>query len=267
MRKYLSFFRIRFIGGLQYRAAAWAGVVTQFAWGFMSILMYKAFYNSAPESFPMDFSQLTTYIWLQQALLAMFMPWLFDSEIFDNITSGNVAYELCRPCDLYNMWFVKNAATRMANTVLRCIPIIIVASFLPYPYNISLPAGWVQGILFIVSAILGFSLLVSISMLVYISAFYTLSADGIKILTVTLIDFFSGAVIPIPFFPDGVQTAFNLLPFASLQSTPFLIYVGYTTGKEALISIAVQVFWLAVTLVAGRLMIKRALKKVVVQGG
>lgn len=31
MRKYISFFRIRFINGLQYRAAAYAGIATQFA--------------------------------------------------------------------------------------------------------------------------------------------------------------------------------------------------------------------------------------------
>lgn len=30
MKKYLSFFRMRFLMGLQYRAAAAAGVVTQF---------------------------------------------------------------------------------------------------------------------------------------------------------------------------------------------------------------------------------------------
>ena len=35
MKKYLSFFRMRFLMGLQYRAAAAAGVVTQFTWGFM----------------------------------------------------------------------------------------------------------------------------------------------------------------------------------------------------------------------------------------
>ncbi len=267
MRKYLSFFRIRFVAGLQYRAAAWAGVATQFAWGFMSILMYKAFYDSAPENFPMEFSQLTTYLWLQQALLAMFMPWLFDSEIFDNITSGNIAYELCRPCDLYNMWFAKNSAMRLSGALLRCLPIFIVGAFLPAPYNISLPAGVPAALLFLLSLTLGFLLIVSISMLIYISAFYTLSSAGIKVLAVSLIEFFSGAVIPLPFFPDGVQTVFNLLPFASMQSTPFLIYVGYVSGKDALIAVAVQAVWLVVTFAAGRLWIKRALRRVVVQGG
>ena len=35
-------FKIRFINGLQYRAAAYAGVATQFAWGAMTILMFSA---------------------------------------------------------------------------------------------------------------------------------------------------------------------------------------------------------------------------------
>lgn len=267
MKKYLSFFRIRFVGGLQYRAAALAGIVTQFAWGFLSVLMYKAFYASNPDAFPMEFSQLSTYIWLQQAFLALFMPWLFEQDIFDNIVSGNVAYELCRPCDIYNMWFARNAATRLSNTVLRCMPILIVAVFLPAPFRLMLPAGWLNAVLFIVSLLLGFLVQVSISIIIYISAFYTISAAGIKMVSITLTEFLSGAVIPIPFFPEAVQKVFNFLPFASIQNTPFLIYVGYTGGAQAGIAIALQVGWLIAIFAAGRLLIARAMKRVVVQGG
>lgn len=55
IRKYLSFFRLRMTMGLQYRAAAAAGVVTQFAWGFLAILAYHAFYRSDPGAFPLVF--------------------------------------------------------------------------------------------------------------------------------------------------------------------------------------------------------------------
>ena len=72
-RVYGSFFRLRFINGLQYRAAAYAGVATQFAWGFMEILLFHAFYQTDPAAFPMEFSQLAAYVWLQQAFLALFM--------------------------------------------------------------------------------------------------------------------------------------------------------------------------------------------------
>ena len=53
MRKYWSFFKMRLMAGLQYRAAALAGMSTQFVWGTMEILLYRAFWLEHPERFPM----------------------------------------------------------------------------------------------------------------------------------------------------------------------------------------------------------------------
>lgn len=267
MRKYLSFFRIRFIAGLQYRAAAWAGVATQFAWGFLSIFMFRAFYETDPSAFPMEFSQLSGYIWLQQAFLGMFMAWFFDNEILESVESGAVAYELCRPTSVYWMWFAKNAAVRLSRTVLRCVPILAVAAFLPSPYGIPLPAGVIPFLLFLVSMILGMCVLIAFSMLIYVSTFYTVSSIGMRTLAVSATEFFSGALIPIPFFPDGMRTVLNLLPFASVQSTPFLIYVGHIPMADALAAIALQIFWIVALTLAGVLWMRRSLRRVVVQGG
>ena len=56
VKKYASFFRLRFTMGLQYRAAALAGIVTQFVWGFMEIMVFRAFYEADAAAFPMSFS-------------------------------------------------------------------------------------------------------------------------------------------------------------------------------------------------------------------
>ena len=42
--------------GLQYRAAALAGMSTQLVWGVMEVLLYRAFWLEHPERFPMGFS-------------------------------------------------------------------------------------------------------------------------------------------------------------------------------------------------------------------
>lgn len=267
MRQYTSFFRIRFLAGLQYRAAAWAGVATQFAWGGMTILMFRAFYQNGENSFPMTFQELSSYIWLQQAFLAMFMTWFYDNEIFESITSGGIAYELCRPCDIYTMWFVKNMAIRLSRVVLRCVPVLLVAAILPAPFGVRLPPDIWSAALFPVSMILGFLVLVAFSMLIYISAFFTLSPTGIKILATSVMEFFAGAVIPIPFFPEWLQPIMYALPFASMQNTPFLIYTGHLGVQKAVQSIGIQLFWFAVLLALGRVLMKQALNKVVVQGG
>lgn len=267
MRAYMSFFRIRFLAGLQYRAAAWAGIATQFAWGFMNILMFRAFYEADASAFPMSFQQLSNYIWLQQALLAMFMTWFYDNDIFESISTGGVAYELSRPCDIYWMWFFKNMAIRLSRVVLRCVPILVVAALLPDPYGIRLPPDLLAGGLFVLSAALGFLVLVAFSMLIYISAFYTVSPMGIRILATSVLEFLTGALIPIPFFPQWLQPVMYALPFASMQNTPFLIYTGHIGAMEAVQAVALQAVWLVALVVLGRLLMKPALRKVVVQGG
>ncbi len=267
MKKYLSFFRIRFISGLQYRMAAFAGIATQFAWGGMTLLMFAAFYRSGESVSPMEFNDLSSYIWLQQALLAMFMAWFFDGEILESVASGSIAYELCRPCDLYTMWLVKNLAIRLSRTVLRCLPILVVAAFLPPPFDISLPHSVIAGVLFMISAILGVLVLISFAMLIYISAFYTVSSNGIRVLAVSTVEFFSGGIVPIPFFPDVVQPLIRALPFASMQNTPLLIYIGNIGEGEAVKYMALQLIWLCVLTAIGRLLMKHALGRVVVQGG
>lgn len=74
MKKYLSFFRMRFLMGLQYRAAAAAGVVTQFTWGFMELLVFRAFYQADASAFPMSF-EASPAIFGCAGFLALFMAW------------------------------------------------------------------------------------------------------------------------------------------------------------------------------------------------
>lgn len=267
MKKYLAFFRMKFLNGLQYRTAAYAGIATQFAWGFMEILLFAAFYRADPKVFPMPFPQLSSYIWLQQAFLALYMIWFLDDDIFEFIKNGAVAYELCRPMDLYHMWFVKNMAERIARAVLRCLPILIVAVFLPKPFNMGAPLGVTDFALFLLSLGLAFLLVVAFCMLIYIAVFYTLSPVGIRVIVISLTDLLTGSIVPIPFFPEKIRRIAELLPFAYMQNIPLRIYGGNISGREALIDTGLQAVWLAVFLLGGRVWMKQALKRVVVQGG
>ena len=265
--KYLAFFRMKFITGLQYRAAAVAGLTTQFFWAAMELLLYKAFYESDPAAFPMEFGALASYIWLQQAFLTLHMIWVFENDIFQTITDGGVIYELCRPLDIYNMWFARGMANRLSKAVLRCLPILLLAALLKPPYGIGLPSDIGTALAFLVSFVLSFLNVVAFTMLVYISAFFTMQANGIKILLNGLSEFLSGAIIPLPFLPDGVRQVVELLPYASMQNVPFRIYGGDLAGVEMLQKIVLQLFWVAALIGFGKLLTRKALKRIVVQGG
>lgn len=267
MKKYISFFRLRFSMGLQYRTAAMAGIVTQFFWGAMEILIFRAFYEAEPEAFPMTLEATSSYIWLQQAFLVLFAAWLVEHEIFDNIMNGNVAYEMCRPISIYNMWFTRSVANRLSRAMLRCVPILLVASFLPSPYGMSAPAGWKNFGFFLLAMVLGFLVTVSFFIIIYGLAFFTISPSGLRILITSVVEFFAGAIIPIPFFPEKMQAVLEVLPFASMQNVPLRIYSGSMSEEQMVRAIWLQVMWFVILTIVGKLLCGLAEKKVIVQGG
>jgi len=265
---YGGIFRIRFIAGMQYRAAAWAGVATQFFWGFITLLVFYAFYEgSGGLEAPMSFSQLGDYIWMRQAFLALVMLWSMDNELLDHIASGNVAYELVRPLSLYVFWFARILAFRISRTLMRCFPILVVTFFLPSPWGFNLPAGTSALALFLPSLMMAALLATALSMIICLITFYTLSPLGSRLLLGIIADFLMGSIIPIPFMPLPLQRFCALLPFQYTADFPFRVYSGHIGGSEALWGLAIQGFWFLALIVLGALGFRAAQRQLVLQGG
>ncbi|HLU21309.1 ABC transporter permease [Lederbergia graminis] len=267
MNAYVSVLKLRLMNGLQYRTAAIAGVATQFFFGFMFIMIFEAFYAHTTQAPPMSLTQLITYIWLQQAFLSFIMLWFRDSELFDLITTGNIAYELCRPTGLYGFWYAKLLAQRLSSAILRCFPIFIIIFLLPKPYKMTVPPSVTTFLLFVITLTLGLLILVSISMFIYISVFITMSPVGSLLMFSVLGEFFAGAVIPVPLMPTWLQNIVYLLPFHYTADFPFRVYSGHIPTSEAIIGILAQLIWLVALILLGNFAFKSVLRKVVIQGG
>lgn len=253
--------------GLQYRTAALAGIATQFVWGFMEINVFYAFHRSDPAAFPMGLEQLASYIWMQQAFLALFMTWFMENEIFDSIMDGNICYELCRPIDIYNLWFARSVANRSSRALLRCAPILLAAFFLPQPYAMTLPPDALTFLCFLIAMLLGMTVTVAMCMLVYMLSFFTVSPQGLRLVFAMTAELMQGTVIPIPFFPPQIRKILELLPFASMENVPLRIYSGHISGGEAVRAMLLQVFWIVALVALGKMICRAAMKKVTLQGG
>ncbi|MDR1463796.1 MAG: ABC-2 family transporter protein [Oscillospiraceae bacterium] len=267
MRQYAALFKMRLIAGFQYRAAAWAGVATQFAFGFVFILTYDAFYRSSAQEPPMPWEDLVTYLWLQQAFLAIIMLWWQDGELLSGITDGHVAYELCRPYDMYAVWYARLVALRLSSVLLRCGPILIITVFLPARWRMHLPAGPKAAALFLLSLALSLLLVAAVSMFVYILTFITLSPVGARLIIGIASEFLQGSVIPIPLMPKPLQQVLNFFPFRYAVDLPFRLYSGNIAGSDALVQLGIQLAWVVGLVLLGYWAFGRVLKKVVIQGG
>jgi ABC-2 type transport system permease protein len=203
-----------------------------------------------------------------QVMFAM-LPWNADPDVRAMVRSGAVAYELCRPVDLYALWFARAIAMRTAPTILRAVPMLIIVTIgLPLvglpEWQLGAPAAPVSFVLALIAAL---ALAAAISTLINVTLLWTIAGDGVVMMAATLIAFCSGMIVPLPLFPEWLQAILTWLPFAGVVDLPFRVYNGDLPAADLALVLGKQVAWTAALVVLGRFLMARAMKRVVVQGG
>lgn len=265
MRSYYGFFKMSFKGELQYRAKALSGVVTQIFWGLLYIYLYTAFMGGKIiEGF--SISQMTAYVWLGQAFLVLrFLD--LPKNCAKEITNGDVCYKFVRPVDLYNQWYADYVGYRLSASIIRSIPLLIVAFLMPGDLRMTLPASILAFLLFVVSLLIGALIMASISMITVFLTFKTLSAKGTVAICNTIVGLLGGAYVPLVFMPQGLQNVLDYLPFRFIMDLPARIYIGNILPLEGVKYLGIALVWLVLLIALGRFLISKVSKNAVIQGG
>ncbi len=271
LNAYLAVISARYRTLLQYRAAAFAGFVTQLFWGAIKLMILTAFYAVSKNGQPMALVEVVSYIWLGQALLGM-LPWNVDKDIESLIRTGGVSYELVRSLDLYNFWFCRTIALRTATTTLRSIPMVLFAMLvLPAiglgDWALRSPPDGLSLVMFIISLICALLLACSFTMIMHVVLVWTISGDGLNRILPSVVNVFSGMVIPLPLFPGWMQPFLNAQPFRGLVDVPFRIYSGNIQALDAAPDIILQLLWAIFFVMLGKWMLTKSMSRMVVQGG
>lgn len=265
---YLAYFKMKFLNEIQYKTAAIAGVLTQFAWGGMYIMLYTAFLKNGTSA---DYTipQMATYIWLQQGLLILYNSWTVDKDTIEECETGQISMELVRPINLYSIWHAKTLGKKVAASLLRLIPIVIICS-LPFlgQYKLMAPVNASAFILFLITLILSVILMMSNLLIMYIVIMKNMSSKGIRSAFRIVIEFLSGGDIPLAFMPELMIKIIKFTPFYYMQNVPFNIYNGYISNTNEIIEIIfIQIIWIIVLTFIGKISMSKQLKTIVVQGG
>lgn len=265
MRPLGAWFGARFKAGLQYRTAAWAGVFTQFVFGMARVLILLAFYKVSRGSQPMDAAQAVTYVWLGQLFLRL-MPW-GDSELDDEVRTGQISYNLLRPVSLLGQYYSRSLANRVSSALLRFVPFAPVLFLLPSPIGMTLPASLAGGLFWALSIVCATLLSASINCALTMFCFKSIVGDGVRLFVSSFSMLLSGLVVPLPLLPNQLQTFLLLSPFAGVADLPSRLYMGALPPSMGPVVIGLQLFWCAAFLGIAWLQMTRSMKKLDILGG
>jgi ABC-2 type transport system permease protein len=263
MKSYISVFKMRLRMELQYRGAMIGGILCQMFFGLVLVALYRALYEGHPQSIPIE--NVATYVWLQQGFFRMMLA--SDSELLDKIRTGDVSYDMCRPVNMYGFYYARIMALKMMGSLMRALPMFVLAFLLPKGWGLHLPASLPSFLAAIPALALGLLCVCALENITVAFTMITLDPRGIQGLLNLLMMTLSGNILPLTLFPDSWQKVITLFPYAQLLDAPIRIYTG-DYGLESVLRVyVIQCFWVIVLVLLGIYMWNRNQKRMIVQGG
>jgi ABC-2 type transport system permease protein len=263
VRVYAEVARRAFARQSTYRAATAAAGFTNTVFGFLMAYVLLAVYAGQPEINGFSAAEAVTFTFVAQGLF--FLGGSGDIEQANRISSGDVVIDLYRPIDYQGYWASIEAGRVGYMLLARGIP-PFVAGWLFFDEVSLPPAPWIWPA-FAVSLVLAVAVGTSFRFILQSVAFWLLDVRGPNQIAMVVAGFFSGTFVPTFLFPPVLRTLSLLTPFPAMLQWPIEIFLGAHTGPGLLVILAAQAFWAVVMAVLGRLVLARATRKVVIQGG
>jgi ABC-2 type transport system permease protein len=215
--------------------------------------------NAAPHGVPLH--TIITY-----STVALLMGLILDIDqtrlLHDKLHDGSIVVDFMKPISV-PLYLFSDGTGEVLFHALLIVPSLILALFI---VHVDVPSAAVLGA-FAVSFFLGYLVGFFLNFILNCIAFWTLEISAVQLIMTWVTDLLGGQIVPLVFFPAGLQDAIFALPFASMFSTPLLIYIGEVPPERYLEVMALQVAWIAALGIISVFVWRAGARRVVVQGG
>ena len=247
-----------------YRQAALAGMFTNTVFGIIKLSVLLAVIDETGGTVAgYDHASLSTYVWVSQGLIAVVYMFTW-SELALRVRTGDIAVDLARPVDLQLSWLATDLGRAAYAVGARGLVPMVIGGLLfgfAFPHDLTAIALIAPAVL--LAVVISFAC----RFLVNLAAFWWLDVRGLISVYVLTMNLLCGLIVPVQLFPTWMKVIAYSTPFPFMLQAPTDLVTRQAEGWAAVGVVAAQLGWCIVLLGLGRLVLRRATEKLVVQGG
>jgi ABC-2 type transport system permease protein len=246
-----------------YRSAAIGGTITSTVFGIIRASILLAVFRERSDIGGFDAADAVTFAIVGQAMLHMGLMG-GHLPLADRIVSGDIVTDLYRPVDLQLFELATDLGRAAYQGLSRCFLTIGVGAIV-FDLRVSTEPRLLG--LFAVSLLLANVANFAHKFLVTLTTFWTLDYRAPSQMATVIAMFFSGFAVPVVLFPSWLEDLSRLLPYVGMAQIPLELLLGKLHGTELVAALGSQLVWTVALLLGGRLVLAKATRRVVVQGG
>jgi ABC-2 type transport system permease protein len=263
LQAYWYIAKMRILTTIAYRFEVFAAVGSHMIIMLAAVYLWKTAYSGIASSTTMQLDQIVTYTIISILLGSVFICDVQDT-IYRKVREGHIAVDFYRPIMLLGSYLADDLGAMISSVVNKVLPLFLLASLL---FQVPLPDSFTSLLLFVPSCVLSYAILWLLSAIVGLVAFWVMELGNLGMAKDSIVRILSGSIIPLWFFPSGVQTVSKFLPFQYTYQTPLAIYIGEITPLDALMAMGIQFVWIAALYALLYVVWSKAKKKTLIQRG
>jgi ABC-2 type transport system permease protein len=171
------------------------------------------------------------------------LTWSTENMLSREIRSGKVVSRCLKPVSFLSQSLADMTGyvipQALVNGIVTAVIFILFSKSIALPDDAMLPAA-------ICSLALGLLLRMLMVGCASLLCFFTTSHLGLSWVRTALMDFFSGALIPVALFPGWLKTVAWMTPFPLMVQTPAALFLKQTLYLPVWATILMQLAWAAV---------------------
>ncbi len=265
-KTYFPFAKCTFLSSLQYRFNFIMFFLGEMMYCFVLYYVWRAVFNNTPNGTinGMVFSEMVMYVFV--SFITFFMmsgniTWTIGASIRD----GSIAMRLIKPIRTDLSFFFEELGGMLS---FMLVAVFVFVGLEIFNFKVHGSITPLHSVLFyaisvILAALVNFLFYSSIGYL----AFFFKNLWGINMAVGSIVRFLSGSLVPFVLFPQVFRDVLKLLPFASMNYIPTMIYLGKMNGREIAFGLTLQAVWVILLYGLTRLIWHCAVKHLTVQGG
>ncbi len=235
---------------------------------FVSFFIWSAVYASSGQESMNGFTmpQMVVYIVLMYLTSTMSASDVAQT-IGEEIRDGTIAMRLMRPVSYNATFLFQELGNKIMTVGVLLVPIVVAVEVIRFLYTGEVQFNIINFLLYILSCVFAYMINFFFHICFGFIAFVIKYLWGANMMKNAIVGFLSGTIIPLAFLPDTLEQVFLFLPFASLNYTPVMVYMGMYNGLTLVYYLGLQLFWVAAFWGLSKLLWAVASKHLSVQGG
>ncbi len=255
--------RIRILMSMAYRFEVFTSIAGQLILMTSTLFIWRTAFRGDLTVEGLALPQMLVYAVIS-ALLGIVLTAGVADTIRDRVMQGQISTDLLRPVEPMLLWLAEDVGQSISSLLTKGLPVLVCGYLMA---GTLLPASLEAFLFFLPACVLAYLILWLLTALVAMTAFWTVELGQLNMVKNALVGILSGSFVPLWFFPEWFSRICDWLPFVYTYQGSLGIFIGKTTGLDALRILGLQAFW--VVLLSGLLLViwSRARRKVLIQGG